>query len=145
MPWTGGVPRCNYGRDDLLGQPQKYGHFLWKRLARIYPVHLAALVLLAGLLLAFAAAGHRFLPASRLTVEGLVKSLTLTHAWAIPIAKTWNTVSWSISCEWAAYLCFPVIAAFSKRLHSTFVVLAERSRPAARRQHGSDVCALATA
>jgi peptidoglycan/LPS O-acetylase OafA/YrhL len=121
---SGFVLAYNYGCDDLLGQPRKYGHFLWKRLARIYPVHLAALVLLAGLVLAFAAAGHRFLPASRLTVEGLVRSLTLTHAWAMPIAKTWNTVSWSISCEWAAYLCFPVIAAFSKRLHSTFVVLA---------------------
>jgi peptidoglycan/LPS O-acetylase OafA/YrhL len=115
---SGFVLAYTYGAAGLHRSPGGYASFLVKRLARIYPVHIAALVLLLLLLGAFALAGLTFLAPSRLTFGGLLHTLALTHAWSFPIAKTWNTVSWSISCEWAAYLLFPLIAAGAQRFRA---------------------------
>ena len=92
----------------------RYLDFLWARLARVYPVHLATLVGL-GLLAAVAASvglgggegdgGHVIAWAS------LPAQLTLTQAWGLGMAGGWNHPSWSISAEWFAYLTFPVFAA----------------------------------
>jgi peptidoglycan/LPS O-acetylase OafA/YrhL len=119
---SGFVLAYNYGSHDLHCHPRLYRQFLSKRLARIYPVHVAALILVLVTQAAFALHDMRFMPASRLSLEGLLASLTLTHGWAIPIQKTWNTVSWSISCEWAAYLAFPLIAWAAGRVTSRLLL-----------------------
>ena len=101
--------------------PRAYGEFLWKRLARIYPVHLAGLALF-GVIILLAPADAGF---ASPTVAGLVRSITLTHAWSIPVIGTWNVPSWSVSLEWAAYLAFPMTAAAAMwpRSASTIVSL----------------------
>ena len=86
-----------------------YPDFLWARLARVYPVHLATLVGL-GLVVGAAAlvgvdAGDKVLAWSSLPAQ-----LTLTQAWGFGLAGGWNHPSWSISAEWFAYLTFPAFA-----------------------------------
>jgi peptidoglycan/LPS O-acetylase OafA/YrhL len=115
---SGFVLALNYSAESTHRSLATWFEFLWKRIARVYPVHLVALALVVVLTTLFTAFDSVFLPASRLTLGGLIKSLLLTHGWSIPIAKTWNTVSWSISCEWAAYLAFPLVALAASRVRS---------------------------
>jgi peptidoglycan/LPS O-acetylase OafA/YrhL len=95
----------------------RFGSFIWARLARIYPVHLAVLAGL-GLLIAAAArlgvhAGDQMLVWSSLPAQ-----LTLTQAWGLAPHGGWNHPSWSISAEWFAYLSFPLFAWTAWRLRS---------------------------
>jgi peptidoglycan/LPS O-acetylase OafA/YrhL len=98
----------------------EYLPFIWKRLARIYPIHLATLALTG---LTAVALGDRFASSSLQSVEGLVSSLLLTHGWAYPIRGTWNVPSWSISVEFAAYLLFPMLAFVAHRIRSPLACL----------------------
>ena len=87
----------------------RYGRFLWARLARIYPVHLATLVGLGGLAAAAAYAGLRS-GGQAIVWSSLPGHLTLTQAWGLAPHGGWNHPSWSISAEWFAYLAFPLFA-----------------------------------
>ena len=82
-----------------------YAGFLWARLARIYPLHLATLLGLGLMGLAATAAGFQVDP-SVLAWSALPANLTLTHAWGLAPQAGWNHPSWSISAEWFAYLEF---------------------------------------
>lgn len=84
--------------------------FLWARLARIYPTHLATLAGFGGLALLATALGA---PSGEkvLRWSSLPGELTLTHAWGFAPEAGWNHPSWSISAEWFAYLTFPAFAA----------------------------------
>jgi peptidoglycan/LPS O-acetylase OafA/YrhL len=86
-----------------------YRAFLWARLARIYPLHIAIIVGLALLMLGLAAlgihAGDKLLIWSSLPAQ-----LTLTQAWGLSPHGGWNHPSWSISAEWFAYVSFPLFA-----------------------------------
>ena len=121
---SGFVLALNYSSVGIHRSASSYAGFLWKRIARIYPVHQTALALAVILVVAFAAFDSVFVPASRLALTGLLKSLTLTQAWSIPVERTWNAVSWSISCEWAAYLAFPWIVWAANRLRSGLGIFA---------------------
>jgi peptidoglycan/LPS O-acetylase OafA/YrhL len=98
-----------------------YRRFLGLRLARIYPLHLATLLVVALLLSAQHALGHSGSgngPSSQPGVfsgSSLVANLLLIHAWGRSI-PSWNLPSWSISAEWFAYLCFPLVAAMTLRV-----------------------------
>ncbi len=94
----------------LTGEGLK--RFFQARFARIYPLHfatLAYLVLIA--LLSFGAGMDRTKsPAFFFDFEQLPLQLTLLHATWLADEPWWNTPSWSISTEWWAYVCFPVLA-----------------------------------
>jgi peptidoglycan/LPS O-acetylase OafA/YrhL len=93
----------------------RYADFLWARLARIYPVHLAMLVgmgvLIATATLIGVQAGDKVLVWSSLPAQ-----LTLTQAWGLSPLGGWDHPSWSISAEWLAYLTFPLFAWLAWRL-----------------------------
>lgn len=93
----------------------RYGAFLWNRLARVYPLHLAALVGIGGMALAATAAGFQVDP-NILSWRALPANLLLLHAWGLAGVAGWNHPSWSISAEWFAYLTFPVFAWAALRL-----------------------------
>lgn len=97
----------------------EYGAFLWRRLARIYPVHLLGLAIFVIYVLQLPS-GKQSDPHTAL---GLIGSIALVHAWSIPVVGTWNIPSWSVSLEWAAYLMFPAIATLAMRLKSTVVLV----------------------
>ncbi len=92
------------------GRRLNYGGFLWARIARVYPLHLATLLGVMGLGLAATFAGMS-IDANVLSWESLPAHLLMVHAWGFAPTAGFNHPSWSISAEWFAYLLFPVFAA----------------------------------
>jgi peptidoglycan/LPS O-acetylase OafA/YrhL len=87
-----------------------YGSFLWARLSRIYPMHLATLFGLMALGLVTLALGLN--GGDKLMVwSSLPGQIFLVQAWGLAPHGGWNHPAWSISAEWFAYLTFPVFAA----------------------------------
>lgn len=93
----------------------RYGGFLWARIARVYPLHLATLIGVGGLGLGAVAAGMA-IDGNVLSWASLPAHLTMLHAWGLAPEAGWNHSSWSISAEWFAYLTFPAFAFLAWRL-----------------------------
>ena len=88
-------------------------HFLWLRLARVWPVYLVTLHLAALLVILSLHVGHVPLPeASSLTAISYVRQVLLVQLWFEPFfdGTSWDGPAWSISAEWLAYLLFGVLA-----------------------------------
>lgn len=88
-----------------------YGGFLKNRIARVYPMHLAALAAMIVLFAGAKAMGAAVGSPDAFKWSDLPAHLFMVHAWGATPAVGWNFPSWSISAEWAAYLLFPLIAA----------------------------------
>ncbi len=99
-----------------VGTRRDYGSFLWKRLARIYPLHLATLLAMVAAVETFAATGLLGERNPIYDPARLPQNVLLVHAWGTTPDQSWNLPSWSISAEWAAYLAFPLLAALAARL-----------------------------
>lgn len=96
-----------HGKDFAEGLKPKEAYRFWiARLARIYPVHIFMLFLTAFILPMHSL--YQWSPVD--TVKTFYANLLLIHSWGITDSLTFNQPSWSISCEWAAYLIFPVLA-----------------------------------
>ncbi|MDH4385796.1 MAG: acyltransferase [Caulobacter sp.] len=93
----------------------RFGAFLWNRLARVYPLHLATLAGVMALGLAASAAGMG-IDAHILDWRSLPANLLLVQAWGLAPQAAFNHPSWSISAEWFAYVSFPLFALASWRL-----------------------------
>ena len=89
--------------------------FLWRRFARVWPLHFAILAGFAGFAMLLVATGR---DASGYPVAELPLHLLLMQNWGLTLDLSWNHPAWSISTEFAAYLMFPllVIAAQWDRL-----------------------------
>jgi peptidoglycan/LPS O-acetylase OafA/YrhL len=103
---SGFVIALNYG-DRLAADWRATGDFLFRRFARIYPLHL---LMLAG----FAAyAGAAILFGSMRLGDPdwayYVASLLLVQNWGFFHFLKWNVPAWSISTEVFAYLLFPIL------------------------------------
>ena len=92
-----------------------YGAFLWARLARLYPLHIAIIAGLSALLLSLTVIGVHA-GDQVLIWPSLSAQLTLTQAWGLATRGGWNYPAWSISAEWFAYLAFPGFAFVACRL-----------------------------
>lgn len=86
-----------------------YGGFLWARIARVYPLHIATLVGIGVLAFGAIAAGMS-INGNILSWASLPANVLMIHAWGFAPEAGWNHPSWSISAEWFAYLCFPLFA-----------------------------------
>ena len=82
--------------------------FLWRRLARIWPLHLFMLGCAAALAVLLAAIGRH--DAADYPFGDLPLHVFLLQNWGFTDHLAWNDPSWSISTEWAAYLLFPLLA-----------------------------------
>ena len=86
-----------------------YARFIGLRLGRIWPAHMAVLVLW---LLAIAAASLGGIPFNADSEHGLgayiLAYATMVHAWGMYAVHDFNPPSWSVSAEWFAYLLFPL-------------------------------------
>ena len=76
------------------------------RVARVYPVYLLSLIVVA-----------RFIADDAMPGKSgyLAAHLTLTQGWLGPIPVNWNTPAWSLSCEMFFYAVFPLLGAFLVR------------------------------
>jgi peptidoglycan/LPS O-acetylase OafA/YrhL len=86
-----------------------YGKFIWARIARVYPLHLATLAGI-GLLGAGAVLLGLQVGSGILAWDVLPANILMVHAWGFASQAGWNHPSWSISAEWFAYLSFPLFA-----------------------------------
>ena len=95
-----------------------YSRFLWLRLARVYPVHVFAILVFAVFHAASLMMGRPEPEDSDFTLSSLLENLLLVHAWHVNGKFSWNYPSWSVSLEWLAYLAFPFIIWRIARLKS---------------------------
>jgi len=96
---------------SLEGGRFGYGGFLKNRIARVYPMHLAALAAMLVLFAGATAIGAGVGSPEAFKLADLPAHVFMVHAWGATAAVGWNFPSWSISAEWAAYLLFPLVAA----------------------------------
>jgi peptidoglycan/LPS O-acetylase OafA/YrhL len=94
-----------------------YFDFLKARLARLYPLHLATLLIMLAMVMFFrwlAARGHYIsiydLPAYHpyASFWSFIGNLFLVQAWHLFPRLSWNGVSWFVSVEWFLCLIFPL-------------------------------------
>lgn len=96
--------------------------FLKRRIARVWPLHLFMLGIAVAFALAIAMLGHA--DWSQYPPAELPLHILLLQNWGFTGKLTWNVPAWSISCELAAYLVFPLLAlAFDWRKLPTVVLL----------------------
>lgn len=87
-------------------------HFLWLRLARVWPIYLVTLHLALLWVIFTLHVGH--VPTedlSRITAISYVRQVLLVQLWFEPFfdGSSWDGPAWSISAEWLAYLLFGVL------------------------------------
>jgi peptidoglycan/LPS O-acetylase OafA/YrhL len=76
------------------------------RVARIYPVYLLSIAVVAPFIIADRTPGKGSLVAAH---------AVLAQGWLGPIPVNWNTPAWSLSCEMFFYLAFPLAAILIQR------------------------------
>lgn len=81
---------------------RSYGRFLLLRLARVYPLHILALVHAALISLVVPS----FLEN---TVGSFVLQVLMMASWGFCKGLSWNGPAWSLSSEWLAYLALPLM------------------------------------
>ena len=96
-----------YGEAFGTWDARAYIGFLRARLARIYPIHLFALLLVALAWLVTTRAGRPF-DYAPVGARDLALNLLLVQAWGFS-DRSWNVVSWAISVQWLGYLVFPFL------------------------------------
>lgn len=99
-----------------------YGRFIALRLARLWPAHVAVLLVFCGLALGWTLAAGQTPPA--VFWREVVAQLLLIHNWGAVEHITINIPSWSVSAEFLAYLLFPLYVVLFRRLRSPWVLLA---------------------
>lgn len=96
--------------------------FMRARIARLYPLHLLALVILCALVLAAHLVGKGD-EARNFTGLGLIANVLLVQAWGVPGAGVWNFPGWTISAEFFGYLLFPTFLACASVFRSRPIML----------------------
>lgn len=110
---SGFVIWYNYAERLAAGGAGAVRAFLWRRLARVWPLHGAVLLSFVALaaLLALTGRATTGYPLAELPLH-----LALVQNWGLTGDLAWNHPAWSISTEWAAYLLFPLgVALFGVR------------------------------
>lgn len=97
---SGFILAYRYGETCQTLSWKNYGHFIWQRFARIWPLHLVTMGLAIVYLALKFGAGY-------LTRASIVANFFLVHSWGHYFAPPLNFPSWSLSCEWGAYLLLP--------------------------------------
>lgn len=110
---------------DSMRQPRwrTFGIFMWHRFIRLYPVHITVLAALVAVVLGSARVGLNLRSPEAFTLDALPWQVLLIHAWGVTDQVSWNVPSWSISAEWFAYLCSPLVAAGLSHVRNPYVLL----------------------
>ncbi len=108
---SGFVIWYNYADRIQAGGRSEARVFLWRRFARVWPLHGAVLGGFAvfALLLGATGRGTAGYPWAELPLH-----LLLVQNWGFLCELAWNHPAWSISTELAAYLLFPALVALGR-------------------------------
>jgi peptidoglycan/LPS O-acetylase OafA/YrhL len=96
--------------------------FLWRRIARIYPLHLLTLAFYLAIAFALQLGVARGENPARYPLTDIPAQLLMLHA-LVGERLTFNFPSWSLSAEMFCYALFPLLAAAGARRRSSVVVL----------------------
>ncbi len=113
------IARQYFGR---VHDAASIGRFLWRRLARIYPLHLATLAFYIALAGALHFGAARTDNPARYPLSDLPAQFLLLHAF-VGERLTFNFPSWSLSAEMFCYLLFPAVALIGQRRKEVVVAL----------------------
>jgi peptidoglycan/LPS O-acetylase OafA/YrhL len=105
--------------------PRGWAGFVARRAERIFPLHLAALLVLLAAVLAAVAAGLHVNEPQRFGAWEFAMQALLLNAWETTEVHAWNYPSWALSAVWAGYLVFPLVLVPAKgvRLATCWAVL----------------------
>ncbi|MFM5924605.1 MAG: acyltransferase family protein [Novosphingobium sp.] len=103
---SGFVIWYNYAHRIAAGGWTEARQFLWRRFARVWPLHGAILSAFMGFALLLIVTGRN---ASGYPLAELPLHILLIQNWGFTADLSWNHPAWSISTEFAAYLAFPVL------------------------------------
>ncbi|WP_271079253.1 acyltransferase family protein [Aurantiacibacter sp. MUD61] len=98
--WLNYGPRLRAG--GLAGAPD----FWWRRVARIWPLHIAVLLAMVGFAVLLVVTGR---PTDGYPFAELPLHVLLLQNWGFTDALSWNHPAWSISAEMGAYVVFPFL------------------------------------
>lgn len=114
-----------YAYIDRLSTLREARVMLWRRLGRLWPLHVAVLLAFVLLELAVPAlsmllgvkrtAATAFDPGSSATLWGIPTHLLLIHGLGLHDRLTWNHPSWSISTELWTYVIFALTMVLARR------------------------------
>lgn len=112
----------NYAARIATGGWAAARDFLWRRLARVWPLHGAILAAFGLFVAALIVTGR---PTDGYPLGELPLHVLLLQNWGFTSQLSWNHPAWSISTEFAAYLMFPVLvlAARWERLSTAQLLL----------------------
>lgn len=107
---SGFVISSAYG--ERLRNGYSVARFMWLRLGRVYPLHLAILLAFIAMqvMVTYPRSGDWF-PAPNESFDTVLANLALVHSLNTFDFLTWNKPSWSISVEFYTYLLFALAAA----------------------------------
>ncbi|PYE88972.1 acyltransferase family protein [Phyllobacterium leguminum] len=110
-------------RQNYVWNRRSYVAFIAKRLARIYPLHVAVFSCFA-LLSVLTAAGilHPNIQPD-LSWRNALAQLFLVHGWGMGRSFSYNYVSWSLSALFLMYLCFPCFDVLHRRYGGGVLIL----------------------
>lgn len=98
-------------------------HFLWLRLARVWPVYLVTLHLAALWVIFTLHVGHVPSPdVADFTATSYLRQVLMVQLWFQPFfdGSSWDGPAWSISAEWLAYVLFGALVLVIFRMtHAT--------------------------
>jgi len=98
-----------------------YSEFLVARVARLYPLYLAVLALFVANPLSVFLFSTQKTPGDRYDLFYFILSIPMMQNWGLTNTVAWNIPTWSVSTEWAAYLCFPCYVWIANSLGGTSV------------------------
>jgi len=93
---SGFVMIIAYANKDKI----KFGDYIKRRFARIYPVYFLAIVILIP---------YFIITDTPFAYEGLILNITMVQSWVPGYALSFNTPVWSLSVEMLFYLSFPFL------------------------------------
>ena len=103
---SGFVLWYNYADRLRVGRRGEVFQFMWRRIARIWPLHLFILSAFVAFALLLVATGRS---TADYPFAELPLHVFLIQNWGFTSELAWNHPAWSISTELAAYLVFPLI------------------------------------
>jgi peptidoglycan/LPS O-acetylase OafA/YrhL len=107
---------------ERVGGPDDIKRFFWRRMARIYPLHLLTLAFYLAIAAVLQLGLARGENPARYPLSDLPAQLLMLHA-LIGERLTFNFPSWSLSAEMFCYLLFPFLAAGAARWRSSVPII----------------------